>query len=154
MEFGISISVLNVADNEAFGMRGQQKLHDAKTRFGAHGGEHVGVTSDLVEIGFGWRLHISIFAEIGKYVKGRKEAGELKVAPTKDKSKTTLPAARDDIGTRRSRREGKSRSFGDAFLKSRRGPAAERAPSAAHSMCAKDRIASRMTTWAASAAQT
>jgi hypothetical protein len=56
---------LNIPDDEAFGMRGQQQLHDAQARFGSHGREHVGVPGDLVCTGiFGGTPHMSIVLEI------------------------------------------------------------------------------------------
>src|SRR6201981_2632243 len=59
--------LLDFADHKAFGMRLQQKLHDAQAGFGAHGREHIRVTGDLV----GGELagHISIIAEIWDSVK-------------------------------------------------------------------------------------
>ena len=54
----------------------QKELHDAKAGFGAHGGKHVGVPSDLVEIWFetGGGLHISMIAEIWNHVKPRNDS--------------------------------------------------------------------------------
>jgi hypothetical protein len=57
---------LNFADDQAFGMGGEQELHDAEAGFGAHGGEHVSEFGDLFSVLFGCRSgrHISIIAEI------------------------------------------------------------------------------------------
>ena len=38
---------LDVADDHALGFSGHQKLHDAKARFGAHGGKHISEAGDL-----------------------------------------------------------------------------------------------------------
>ena len=43
IEFG-----LDVSDDQAVGMGGEEQLHDAKAGFGAHGGEHVGEAGDVL----------------------------------------------------------------------------------------------------------
>src|ERR1035438_10745771 len=48
-------------------MRGEQQLHDAQARLGAHGGKHVGVAGDALAVGAGLAggaCHISIILEI------------------------------------------------------------------------------------------
>src|SRR5579864_5363886 len=63
---------LNLADNEAFGMRAEQKLHNAQARLDAHRREHVGKAGNLVRIEPGGSGgHSSIVAEIRKTVKGQ-----------------------------------------------------------------------------------
>ncbi len=37
---------LNLADDQAFRMGGEQQLHDAESRLGSHGGKHIGVFGD------------------------------------------------------------------------------------------------------------
>ncbi len=61
---------LNLAHHQAFGMGRQQQLHDAQPRLGSHGGEHVGIASDVIGAfgGEGIR-HISIIVEIAKFGK-------------------------------------------------------------------------------------
>ena len=57
--------LLNFADDQAFGMRGEQELHDAQAGFGAHGGKHVRVLGDLVGGMFG--VSGLIFRYLQKY---------------------------------------------------------------------------------------
>lgn len=40
---------LDFSYHEALGMGGEQQLHDAQARLGAHGGKHVGKFDDLFE---------------------------------------------------------------------------------------------------------
>jgi hypothetical protein len=62
--------VLDLADDKAIGMRGEQKLHDAETWLCAHGGEHVSEASDLIGTSLdGSSAHASIIAEIPNVVK-------------------------------------------------------------------------------------
>jgi hypothetical protein len=57
--------ILDISDDQAFWMRGQQELHDAKAGLGSHRGEHVRVSGDMVDIWLGvYRFHISMIAEI------------------------------------------------------------------------------------------
>ena len=55
--------LLDFTDHEAIGMRREQQLDDAQTRFGSHGGEHVAYLATFSP-GFSLRSYISIFAEI------------------------------------------------------------------------------------------
>ena len=65
---------LDIADHHAVGMRGEQELHDAQSRFRAHGGEHIGISRDLFRIGFPCHeilaLYISRYIEIWEECQG------------------------------------------------------------------------------------
>src|ERR1700687_1595398 len=60
---------LDLADHQAVRMRGQQQLHDSKSRFRSNGREHVGVARDLLGAVLRANCHVSILAEIAIAVK-------------------------------------------------------------------------------------
>ena len=64
--------LLNFSYHETFRVSRQEQLNDAEPCFCSHGGEHVGISGNLVWTGLATGLtHISRVAEIWKLVKPR-----------------------------------------------------------------------------------
>jgi hypothetical protein len=72
--------LLDFADDQAIGMRGQEQLHDAQPGLGSHRREHIRVSDNLFGgLLRGERIHISIIAEIRFLVKGMASARPMPV---------------------------------------------------------------------------